>query len=30
VSSGCVPIPNEVVRFIAESVPIGTVVDIIA
>jgi hypothetical protein len=30
VSSGCVRIPNEVVRFIAESVPIGTVVDIIA
>lgn len=30
VSSGCVRIPNEVVSFIAESVPVGTVVDIIA
>jgi hypothetical protein len=30
VSSGCVRIPNEVVSFIAESVPVGTIVDIIA
>jgi hypothetical protein len=30
VSSGCVRIPNEVVSFIAELVPVGTVVDIIA
>jgi hypothetical protein len=30
VSSGCVRIPNAVVSFIAESVPVGTIVDIIA
>lgn len=30
VSSGCVRIPNEVVSFIAESVPVGTIVDIVA
>ena len=30
VSSGCVRIPNEVVSFIAESVPVGTIVNIIA
>lgn len=30
VSSGCVRIPNEVVSFIAETVPVGTIVDIIA
>lgn len=30
VSSGCVRVPNEVISFIAESVPVGTVVDIIA
>ena len=30
VSSGCVRVPNEVVSLIAESVPIGTIVDIIA
>lgn len=29
VSSGCVRIPNDVVSFIAETVPVGTVVDII-
>jgi len=28
-SSGCVRIPNEVVSFIAETVPVGTIVDII-
>lgn len=30
VSSGCVRIPNEVVSFIADTVPVGTPVDIIA
>lgn len=30
VSSGCVRIPNEVVSFIAETVPVGTIVDIVA
>jgi hypothetical protein len=30
VSSGCVRIPNEIVSFIAESVPVGTIVDIVA
>ena len=30
VSSGCVRIPNAVVSFIAEQVPVGTIVDIIA
>ena len=30
VSSGCVRIPNEVISFIAESVPVGTIVDIVA
>lgn len=29
VSSGCVRIPNDVVSFIAETVPVGTVVDIV-
>jgi len=29
VSSGCVRIPNEVVSFIADTVPVGTIVDII-
>lgn len=30
VSSGCVRIPNEVISFIAETVPVGTIVDIVA
>lgn len=30
VSSGCVRIPNEIVSFIAETVPVGTIVDIVA
>lgn len=30
VSSGCVRIPNEVVSFIADTVPVGTIVDIVA
>ena len=30
VSSGCVRVPNEVISFIAESVPVGTIVDIVA
>ncbi len=30
VSSGCVRVPNEIVSFIADSVPVGTIVDIIA
>lgn len=29
VSSGCVRIPNEVVSFIADTVPVGTIVDIV-
>lgn len=29
VSSGCVRVPNEVVSFIADTVPVGTVVDIV-
>jgi hypothetical protein len=30
VSSGCVRIPNEIVSFIADTVPVGTIVEIIA
>ena len=30
VSSGCVRVPNEVISFIADSVPIGTIVEIVA
>lgn len=30
VSSGCVRVPNDVIEFIAETVPVGTVVDIVA
>lgn len=30
VSSGCVRIPNEVVSFIADTVPVGTIVEIVA
>ena len=30
VSSGCIRVPNEVINFIAESVPVGTIVDIVA
>jgi hypothetical protein len=30
VSSGCVRVPNEIVSFIADSVPVGTIVDIIS
>jgi len=30
VSSGCVRIPNEIVSFIADTVPVGTIVDIVA
>ena len=30
VSSGCVRIPNEIVTFIANTVPVGTIVDIVA
>jgi len=29
VSSGCVRVPNEIINFIAETVPVGTVVDIV-
>jgi len=30
VSSGCVRIPNEIVSFIADTVPVGTIIDIVA
>ena len=30
VSSGCVRVPNDIIEFIAETVPVGTVVDIVA
>jgi lipoprotein-anchoring transpeptidase ErfK/SrfK len=30
ISSGCIRVPDEIINFIAETVPVGTVVDIVA
>ena len=30
ISSGCIRVPNEIIDFIADSVPVGTIVDIVA